>query len=309
MSRALLFERLRRELGRGGQVTVASTMPPAVEGRPDDYRLAPSRLIEGTELAATAVGAPTVCPEPLAFLDGTQRYEVVGYFGTVPIVAAFIAAAVRLRVDGRFTTVERAERRLLVSRQDVLAELRLEGGDFEPAGFEATEQVHPLKELENAHRAIDRARAGLEQTVGAAFRRSHDAWLIVDGVISDAPIWARDPRAIGISKSHATLPFAGPDLTRYLTLPSLHRTSVFEPATWRFAKVHSWGLRLWPHEGQDLLHGLVRIEVAETDRSIGRADELSRWILAERVPLSRPDPRWDRLLYGVATVERHLRAR
>ena len=34
-----------------------------------------------------------------------------------------------------------------------------------------------------------------------------------------------------------------------------------------------------------------------------------RWLLAERAPLSRPDPRWDRLLYGVAAVERHLRAR
>ena len=163
--------------------------------------------------------------------------------------------------------------------------------------------------MENAHRAIDRARGGLEQTVGARFRAGHDDWLVVDGVISDAETWARDPKAIGISKSHATLPFDGPDLTRYLTLPALHRTSVFEPATWRFAKVHSWGLRLWPHEGQDLLHGLVRVEVAETAGAVGRADELSRWILAERAPLSRPDPRWDRLLYGVATVERHLRAR
>jgi hypothetical protein len=40
---------------------------------------------------------------------------------------------------------------------------------------------------------------------------------------------------------------------------------------------------------------------------IERADELSRWILAERAPLSRPNPRWDRLLYGIAAVERHLR--
>ena len=309
MSSALLFERLRRGFGRGGRVTVASTMPPAVEGRPDDYRLAPSRLIEGTVLATKGVGAPTPCPEPMAFLDGTQRYEVVGYFDTVPIVAALIAAAVRLRVNGRFTTLERAERRIVVTRQDVLAELTIEGDEFEPYGFEATEQVHPLKELENAHRAIDRARAGLERTVGARFRATHDDWLIVDGVISDAETWARDPKTIGISKSHATLPFDGPDLKRYLTLPAHHRTSVFEPAMWRFAKVHSWALRLWPYEGQDLLHGLVRVEVAESAQGVERADELSRWILAERVPLSRPDLRWDRLLYGVATVERHLRAR
>ncbi len=308
MTGTLLFERLRKGFARGGRITAASTMPPAVEGRPDDYRLAPSRLVEGAELLVMPVGSPTPCPEPMAFLDGTQRYEVVGYFETVPIVAAFIAAAVRLRVGGHFTTVARAERRLLVTRQDVLAELGAGGSDFEPYGFEAAEQVHPLKELENARRAIDRARGGLEQAVGARFRTGHDDWLIVDGVISDAEIWARDPKVIGISKSHATLPFEGPELTRYLTLPAEYRTSVFEPAMWRFAKVHSWALRLWPYEGHDLLHGLVRVEVAEGSHGVDRADEVSRWILAERVPLSRPDPRWDRLLYGVAAVERHLRA-
>ncbi len=308
MSGTLLFERLRKGFAQGGRITAASTMPRAVEGRPDDYRLAPSRLVEGTELLTTSVGTPTPCPEPMAFLDGTQRYEVVGYFETVPIVAALVAAAVRLRVDGQFTTIARAERRLLVTRCDVLAELGIDGTDFEPYGFDATEQVHPLKELENARRAVDQARGGLEQAVGVRFRNSHDDWLIVDGVISDAETWARDPKVIGVSKSHATLPFEGAQLTRYLTLPAEHRTSVFEPAMWRFAKVHSWALRLWPYEGHDLLHGLVRVEVAEGSRAVERADEVSRWILAERVPLSRPDPRWDRLLYGVAAVERHLRA-
>jgi hypothetical protein len=149
----------------------------------------------------------------------------------------------------------------------------------------------------------------LEQVVGARFRANHSTvWLIVDGVISDALGWATDPLAIGVSKSHATLPFAGPDLQRYLTLPQGFRTSVFEPASWRFTPVHSWALRLWPFEGRDLLHGLVRVEVAARGESIERADEISRWLLAERAPLSRPDPRWDRLLYGVATVERHLKA-
>ncbi|HSE67337.1 MAG TPA: hypothetical protein VLB12_10130 [Gemmatimonadales bacterium] len=37
-------------------------------------------------------------------------------------------------------------------------------------------------------------------------------------------------------------------------------------------------------------------------------DELSRWILAERAPVSTPDSRWDRLLYGIRAVEEYLRS-
>ena len=144
--------------------------------------------------------------------------------------------------------------------------------------------------------------------MGERFRRRSDAWLVVYGVLSNSEVWATDPRAIGVSKSHATLPFTGPELLTYLQLPPGHRSSVFEPATWRMAPVHSWGLRLWPWEGHDLLHGLVRVEVAAGAGSIDGTGRISRWILAERVPLSRPDPRWDRLLYGVSIVERVLRS-
>jgi hypothetical protein len=35
---------------------------------------------------------------------------------------------------------------------------------------------------------------------------------------------------------------------------------------------------------------------------------LSRRLVAERAPLSTPDHRWDRLLYGIHSVESYLRA-
>jgi hypothetical protein len=38
-------------------------------------------------------------------------------------------------------------------------------------------------------------------------------------------------------------------------------------------------------------------------------DAISRWILAERAPISAPDQRWDRLLYGVYSVEQYLKAK
>jgi hypothetical protein len=114
---------------------------------------------------------------------------------------------------------------------------------------------------------------------------------------------------IGVSKSHSILPFGGPDLERYLRLPVAHRSSVYAPETRRLSPVRAWGLRLWPWEGKDLLHGLVRIEIAPVNQAIAQVTTISRWILAERAPVSAPDPRWDRLLYGVRSVDQYLHAK
>ena len=132
---------------------------------------------------------------------------------------------------------------------------------------------------------------------------------MLDGSLAVSPRWAADPRMVAISKSHSVLPFDGSDLEQYLRLPCAHRSSVYAPATRSLAPVRAWGLRLWPWEGKDLLHGLVRVEVAPANESTERANEISRWILAERAPVSAPDRRWDRLLYGIYSVEQYLRAR
>jgi hypothetical protein len=138
------------------------------------------------------------------------------------------------------------------------------------------------------------------------YRRASAAWLVVDGSLGVSPGWASDPRCIGVSKSHATLPFDGPDLTAYLRLPAGTRSSIFEPAL-GIAPTRAWGLRLWPWEGRDLFFGLVRVDVAPSNGVAEIADRISRWLLAERAPLS-DDGRADRLLYGIHSVEQHLRA-
>ena len=51
------------------------------------------------------------------------------------------------------------------------------------------------------------------------------------------------------------------------------------------------------------------IETRAEDDALANVDQLSRWLLAERAPISAPDPRWDRLLYGIHDVEVYLRAR
>ena len=59
--------------------------------------------------------------------------------------------------------------------------------------------------------------------------------------------------------------------------------------------VREWALRLWPWEGKDVFHGLVRIQVTPANGTPEMADRLSRWLLAQRAPLSTPHLRWDRL--------------
>ncbi|HXI21081.1 MAG TPA: hypothetical protein VNH46_08355, partial [Gemmatimonadales bacterium] len=168
--------------------------------------------------------------------------------------------------------------------------------------------VHPVHDFLRARQLVDLARSRLEVEVGRAFRRGSGAWLVVDGSLAQSPHWASDSRMLGISKSHATLPFEGEELEQYLRLSPGHRSPVFAPPGNEVAPVYAWALRLWPWEGKDLLHGFIRVEAAAVMETVSAADQVSRWLLAERAPVSTPDPRWDRLLYGIHAVEQYLRA-
>jgi hypothetical protein len=267
-----------------------------------------ARLVEDAELAWRPVAGSEPWPEPLAFLDGVQRSQLVAYAGTAPLVAAEVAAAVRERRDRRLVTVLEARRTLLLGRPEAIAA----AGDLPPGldtvALPTVEPPHPVRDMVNAARALDRARGALELALGDRFRARSDGWLLIDGALSDSPVWAADRRMIAVSRSHATLPFDGRDLERFLRLPMGHRTSIYAPETRSLAPVRQWALRLWPWEGKDVFHGQVRDEVAPDNATPELADTFSRRLLAERAPISTPDHRWDRLVYGIHSVERYLRA-
>jgi hypothetical protein len=113
---------------------------------------------------------------------------------------------------------------------------------------------------------------------------------------------------VGVARTHATLPFEGAELERFLHVPAGHRTSVYAPDTRRVSPVLEWAVRLWPWQGKDVFHGLLRVQVAPENGTPERADMISRRLLAERAPLSPVAEGWDRLLYGMHTVQRFLRA-
>lgn len=299
---------VRRRLAVRG-LTPASAVAESSSGRAEEACIRPATLIEHPRLQTHAVGAVEPWPGPLAFLDGIQRMHLVAYAGSAPLFVAEIAAAVRERCDGRLHTVAEERRRLAVARPRALEAAGDALDGLHTLALPEDEPPHPVRDLTQAARALDRARGQLELDLARRFRLRSGGWLVVDGSLAESPDWAADPRAIGVSKSHATLPFDGEDLERYLRLPRGHRTSVFAPQSRSVAPVRAWALRLWDWESRDLFHGLVRIEVAPVNGDPDTADLLSRRLLAERAPLSTPDPRWDRLLYGIHSVEQYLHAR
>ncbi len=265
--------------------------------------------MEGTKLAAHPVGEAVPCPEPLAFLDGVQRWEVIAYAGAAPIVVATVAAAVRKREGKRFATAAESRRDIVIGRAEAIEQAGSSLDGWETRALMLEDPPHPVGDAVQARIMVERERAECELEAGKAFRRKDDGWLIVDGTLTEVPEWAADPKMLGVIKSHASLPFGGPELEAYLQLPYAHRTSLYTRTSRARAQVYSWALRLWEWEGKDLLYGLIRVEAMPESGTAARADEISRWLLHERAPISTPDMRWDRLLYGIHDVERYLKAR
>ena len=155
MSRNL--ESLRRALARNG-LTPASFVPQASGGRLEEASIKPARLLEGTRLEAIPLGRAEIWPGPLAYLDGIQHSEVVGYHGSSPLLAADIAAAVRERHDRRLHTVTHSTRHLILARPAALAAAGPAVLDHEPVYLPDDDAPHPVRDLLNASRALDRER-------------------------------------------------------------------------------------------------------------------------------------------------------
>jgi hypothetical protein len=299
---------MRRALKARG-LTAAKVVPETRSTREEDPAILPARLLEGSRLEAIPVALGGRGFAQVAFLDGMQRSEIVAYSGTCPIVVAEVAAAVRERRERSLHTVIEERRRIVLGRPAALeaAGAVLSGMELVPLPMD--DPPHPTRDLARAAERLDRCRGALEISAGDKYRNQSEGWLVVDGSLSDSPRWAADQRMVGICRNHPVLPFDGQDLERYLRLPAGHRSSMYEPRSRAIAPVRAWALRLVPWEGWDLLHGLVRVEVAPSNGTPEWADKISQWLLAERVPVSAPDRQWDRLLYGIHSVEQFLRAK
>lgn len=283
------------------------------------------RLISATVLEKGVQRAHRVFEPPAvgfrAFLDGTQRSEVASYLGAAPIVLGRAAAVVRERRNRRMHTwgVPLVETRMYCPRALVASSawttLQTLYGDalVDTSEGDADLTSHPFALRDAAVHLVQAHREGLEQRLAERWCRSERDPLFIDGGISGSEAIAVSSCTVGVVKSHRTLYAEGDALAAVLALTQRERSSVFRITSPKRTTVASWYLRLRDPSGHDPMWGLVRVELAHPspeaiDRIGERADEVSRWILAEASPLALPDARWDKMVYGVRDCEEFLRA-
>lgn len=319
---------LRSLMGRlPGMSVVDSAAPIDAVAFNDPPVLRAAQIVEGTALRAIRIPDLSLRPgsEFGAFLDGAQKVQIVGHHHGMPIVFGTASAAVRVRVDKRMITwghqAPRVERRIFLPLRylPALADWRPSSSGVDASQWQIIDtstadqngeypSQHPAVLLERAIRAVDQEREALEDQLAEAWCDRSESPLYIDGGISRSAPVASSSFAIGVIKSHRTLYVEGEGLPIVLGLEKGARSSVFRVSPRSRSSVLSWYLRLRDPKGRDAMWGLVRVEVAECERPEERANEISRWVLAETTPLSLPDGRWDKMAYGIHDCEEFLRA-
>lgn len=244
------------------------------------------------------------------FLDGAQRSWRVGYVGLAPIYLAHTSAGLLRRVDREVLPPEKChysgELELVVPEYASLDAFPTVGRLTVGVAPEETE----MSMKQRIANAVSARRDERETEVARGFR---DGCLLVDGGIGQ--ILERMPEGItvaGIVKSHQRQYFASKERVRViLDLKAGERTAVFlrERNHPQGREAYSFYLKLHSSDEQGPLYGLVRVEVPATTAMLAMVEEISAWLLAERAPLSLPDARYDKMLYPIRLVERHLKAR
>jgi hypothetical protein len=298
-----------------GIATVTSTVPTLerLEGAHEAPRVIDAQVVENATTARLVPGAARPAFE--AFLDGIQESRVATGIRGVPIVWGRIAAVIRQRSNRRLTTWRApiVEGRLYAPLATLDGETRsalaaMSVVDTSRPDDDGLVSRHPFHVTEQALHAVQRDRERAERTLAEQWCQEVSQPLLVDGSISGSDLVAAHRCAVGVVKSHRQL-YASPALLDLLfALACGERTPVVRIAPRNRTPVHSWYLRLRDAVAHDALWGIVRVEVAETADPAARADEVSRWVLAERAPLALPDARWDRMAYPVRECEEFLRA-
>ncbi|MDQ6717005.1 MAG: hypothetical protein M3Z17_01520 [Gemmatimonadota bacterium] len=301
-----------------------SDSPSIVVERPaaaDPPRLSAVELVEHRKFSAVEVGvAPAAerTSEFGGFLDGAQKVQVLAYPKGIPVVLGTVSAAMRCRTERRLMTWRErepaVERRLYLPLAYLGATKIASGEMFEVVDTSAADatgvalDAHPLGLVDRAVQLVQESREALENRFAEDWCDSESTPLFIDGGISGSARIASSPLAIGVVKSHRTLYVDNAALPILFSLRKGERSSVFRVAPRSRHSVASWYLRIRSSKGQDPLWGLVRVEIADTPDASDRANEISRWILAESSPLSLPDGRWDKMAYGIRDTEEFLRA-
>ena len=275
------------------------------------------------------------------FLDGVQSSREIGRIGMSPVIVSTVAATIVNRCGRRFSRLPMESPPVVVQAVilprsagdagvDAFWNLLLAAGfsELDPEEVPTTPHLvldsaeyiadaDPSDYVGMREKARGRIRSLRERLEGGLLKRwegddrvlDSDDWIAVDGQLQDLPESSR--RAVGLIKSVARPEFVGRDVGMLLDLEPGMRTTSFVP-DWQLRRSPgdhrtSWYLRMWPPQpGADALGSLMRVE-APRETEPDQVDEISRWILAERAPLAKPDPRWPAMIYPIQYVEKILK--
>jgi hypothetical protein len=286
-------------------------------------RMSRAKLLE-TPMRAIAVGECDVSENQFRyFIDGIQRSWLLYYQDYVPVYYGYVAAVVRQRPETLMSTwrslvrediylpyrhFDAAERSQLEARFSIVDTAPRESNgaidDINDANNDDTEK-QPVALREAARNRISDSREKLESDLAELWiKEDLPGWLVMDGSITISKAAASHKRTIGLIKSHNTQYFPFPEQEVVLNLKQGDRSSTFTPPGRH--PVCSWYLRLRDNRNEDIHFGLVRVEASLKSQS--QVDEISRWILTERRPLSLPDSRWDKMIYPIRDCEQFLRS-
>lgn len=249
------------------------------------------------------------------FLDGAQKARLAMYYGLSPVYLAHVSAGLLPRRDREILGTEagayREEFDFYVPSDLPIAERLAEVGAIGIHRVPVDAEATPLQVRKAIVDAISDRRDGLEERLAQEF--DHDGRLLIDGGIGKALRGGREDRfVVGVVKSHRRQYFRSRDRVQtILGLRAGQRTSAFwrERDEAQGVRAISFYLRLHSRDDAGPLHGLVRVELPPDEEQLDLVDEIAGWILHERAPSSLPDARYDRLLYPIRLVERHLKAR
>lgn len=277
-------------------------------------------VVEHSTFQAVSV-ATTSAPNGLThFLDGVQRQRILYYEGVVPVFYAYLGAVVRSRVERRMCCLK--ERESLLYREALYAPSRYidaEGLRAHGIPLRDVEVSEPLPShptlLQRIANRISNDREILERELAQQWlqwlhQQGREEWLVVDGGIAGLGEASAGGCLLGLVKTSTAVERAlTPEQAQVVySLRHGERSSVFVIHHRDRSQVYSWFLRLHAPARGSLLYGLVRVEVAPSADWQAMVDVVSSWLLQDRVPLSVPDTRYDRLLYPLRDCEQYLRA-
>lgn len=276
------------------------------------------------------------------FLDGTQKTLAVWRVGVVPVIVGIAVVGIVERDDNGecFLLGDTLSERVTwfvptrTSSPDLnrLVDVLIDAGEdvrdpLEPFTRDESQlgAYHELsgnygRLLYHAQERAGKVRGQIERDLVRLWDNEirdpdRDDWLVVDGRLPGQYI-----NAIGFVKDPTSQHLAGEEAATLYALPAGHRTTAYElvpdrvdgdakDGELRNQAFTMWYQRMWPADGLDARHALIRIETGNSVQDTGEIDDIATWLMAERVPRPTGDSRWPTMLYPVHLLELMLKRR